>query len=376
VYVTSRDDIELLYNVAVQTGGYEGTLEDFIDEDSIELADLLPSTNMDFVGGCETPEARVQGWPVPQCTAAQSARSAASGIPASLVDMPLTFNVSDSTLQTQLRDAYSRIRNLTQQFVHGNLLSSVVSSKVVRNASYGWLDARMHAHSLAAMMELQHGCGLYCAKPRRKGVGSASSVWFQPTATQSYQSRRGALASGDYLVSYVQRQRPQLICGNASSTLGWSRDDPTEFYSGDLSRIITSPSAAGWTSYRLAVPAAVVLFRTRSWTDVAVSSTQQSLSTIIGSTLGYSGLIIFGLLNLKRVTYLVIHACCDRGGPKRTASEASLTSKASQRNISTDGTDTPVVIANIINPVANRAAGGVGALLPAPPPTAATPKAV
>lgn len=48
---------------------------------------------------------------------------------------------------------------------------------------------------------------------------------------------------------------------------------------------------------------AVVLFRLNSWKDVTISSTQQSLATIVGSTLGFTGIILLALRLTKKYSY-------------------------------------------------------------------------
>lgn len=69
----------------------------------------------------------------------------------------------------------------------------------------GWQAARAHANSISAMMQAQHGCGLYCAEPIAYGVGSTTLVWATPSATQNEQSILGAAAAPNRTaVIYVQ----------------------------------------------------------------------------------------------------------------------------------------------------------------------------
>lgn len=96
------------------------------------------------------------------------------------------------------------------------------------------------------------------------------------------------------------------MCNNASYQLPWVRNDDNEFYRGDNSRIQQAPSPTGWSAIRLAAPMAAILFRTSSATIIDYRSTKQSVFTLIGSTLGYTSLILIVLLNIKRILHVVV----------------------------------------------------------------------
>lgn len=69
----------------------------------------------------------------------------------------------------------------------------------------GWQAARAQANSISAMMQAQHGCGLYCSEPLAYGVGVTSIVWTTPTSTQNEPSPEAAAeAAVRSAVIYVQ----------------------------------------------------------------------------------------------------------------------------------------------------------------------------
>lgn len=167
-----------LYNVSM-AAGFKGTLADFIAADSIDLADALPPTSAAFLGGCDTPEATVQGWPAPMCSPAQTARSAGGGAAPDDVDMPLTFNVTDPALKAQLRAAYARIRNTTNAYMHASMFGDALANPVVRNASFAWGMARAHANGMSSMMQLQVSRSIVprCVRMRSEGAESGAPMW-------------------------------------------------------------------------------------------------------------------------------------------------------------------------------------------------------
>lgn len=134
----------------------------------------------------------------------------------------------------------------------------------------GWQAARAHANSMSAMMQAQHGCGLYCTEPIAYGVGVSTIVWITPVSSRRRPVSEIATLSGNgTALVYVQvgsrlmfkresrcpfvvcalfvvklrcpfstqRARPAVICDDVSFPLPWARNDPTEYFSGDLSRI-------------------------------------------------------------------------------------------------------------------------------------------
>jgi len=324
LYFVTFTELQELYNITV-AAGWGGSWADFqADTDSI-LSDMLPPTNDDFMHGCDEASTVTAGWPVPTCTAAQAARAALSSLPPPTRVGPLTLNVTDAGLLARLTAVYTAIHTSTGQAVHENMLPGTVVTPDVRAALWGWQNARVNANSIAAMMQAQHGCGLYCAEPLRGGVGSTSAMWMKPTAAQTDPTATGGPAN--YL-AYVQRRRPTLLCDNTTVTLPWTRADPNEYYNSDFSTCHQGTAANTWQVQRLAAPMAVVLFRTASWTEVHISSTRQSVLTLIGSTLGISGTIIAALLAVKRYFYVgttIVRKISTRDGAKLPVSRTSTT---------------------------------------------------
>ena len=309
MYALRVDDAEELYAIA-QEAGFPKSYASFLADETAALSDLLPPENVEFLGGCEALGNANDGWPAPACAAVQTFRAMLDNS-----GMPVTFNITDPVLQSRLRAAQKKIQNTTWTVVHQNLLSDIIAKPAVLNASYGWQNARANANAVTAMMQLQHGCGLYCVDPIAAGVGSSSSVFASMQNVQFETSASRQLGNERLLLTYVQRRRPRLICDNATAPLPWIRHDDQEYFSGDLSRVRLTSSAGGWKGSRLPAPMAVVLFRSRSWTEVSVSSTQQTVFGIIGATLGISGTIIAVLLFVKKYAVMIAEACFARKTP-------------------------------------------------------------
>jgi len=318
LYAVAVEDLITLYGLAVQMG-FDGTEAAFIADGSVALADLLPPTAVNFTLGCSSAAASLQGWPTPACTVAQAVRSAvvasnsgvwtpaqAAALAANMPDMPLLFNSSAVPgMVAALAEVYSRIRARSHDFIHRSLLpypiAAYSSSTTLLDTAYGWQTARAHANSISAMMQAQHGCGLYCIDPIALGVGSSSLVWNAPSSSQNEPSLAAAAAPlNRSAIIYVQRSRPAVVCDNASFSLPWLRFDPNEYYTGDISNVHLSTGARGIQTARLPAPLLGVLFRTRSWTDVHVSSGKQSILTLLGSTAGLASTILAVLVLLKQ----------------------------------------------------------------------------
>jgi hypothetical protein len=298
VYSIMESDMGELFSIA-QELGFTGDLDAFLFDETNALSDLLPSENLASPLTCGDPATGVHGWPAPACTAAQVLR-ARSPFPSS----PLTFNVTSQAMLDRLATAHSSIQNTTWSVVHQGMLSGIISNPSVRDTSFGWQTVRANALSISGLQQLQHGCGFYCIDPIKQGVGDAQTVYASLPSVQYENIVSRGLGTTRVLQAYVQRRRPRLVCDNTSFSLPWVRNDDSEFYSGDLSAILQTSSLKGWQSARVPAPVALILFRTNSWTDVAISATKQSVLTLIGSTMGIAGPMVLVLLLSKRYLYL------------------------------------------------------------------------